>query len=186
MMAEEISARRRIEDLDRALLVALRSHMHQRWLQAVMVRLAASAEDGAIWMALGAGMGVLDPPRRRRWVAAGALGPAAIVANYPLKRLFNRRRPRLDLTRLSAAPSEHSFPSSHAASSFAAASAMADIEPRLRALPFALAALIGVGRPYLGMHYPTDVLAGAIFGLIAGRAARPFLRHLEGEILTFR
>jgi membrane-associated phospholipid phosphatase len=152
--------------------------MHQRYPQAVMMRLAASAEDGSIWMALGAGIGALDPPRRRRWMAAGALAPAAIVANYPLKRLFDRRRPRLDIARLGVAPSEHSFPSAHAASSFAAASAMADITPRFRALPFALAAAIGVGRPYLGMHYPTDVLAGAVLGLLVGRAARPFLRQL--------
>ena len=103
-------------------------------------------------------------------MVAGATGPLGIVANYPLKRLFRRARPTLRSERLGWAPNELSFPSAHATSSFAAATVMFDVAPRGKLLPLSLAALVAVGRPYLGMHYPSDVLGGAVFGVILGTA----------------
>ena len=68
---------------------------------------------------------------------------------------------------LGGAPSSLSFPSAHATSSFAVATAMTRVEP-IAALAFILAAALALGRPYLGMHYPSDVLAGAILGVALG------------------
>jgi undecaprenyl-diphosphatase len=62
----------------------------------------------------------------------------------------------------------HSFPSGHAATSFACSVVLAQYVPRLRAPLYALAALIALSRVYNGMHYPTDVLAGALLGVIIG------------------
>ena len=73
-------------------------------------------------------------------------------------------RPVLEgLPPLGGAPSSLSFPSAHATASFACATAMTRIAPEA-ALLFILAGAIAVCRPYLGMHYPSDVLAGAILG----------------------
>jgi undecaprenyl-diphosphatase len=68
---------------------------------------------------------------------------------------------------LGGAPSSLSFPSAHAFSSFAVATAMVRVDPATAgALLVALA--LSLGRPYLGMHYPSDVLAGALLGVLLG------------------
>jgi membrane-associated phospholipid phosphatase len=97
------------------------------------------------------------------------LGPLAIGLNFGVKLLVKRPRPDLGpgLPPLGGAPSSLSFPSAHATSSFAVATAMTRVEP-VAALAFVLAAALALGRPYLGMHYPSDVLAGAVLGVLIG------------------
>ena len=68
---------------------------------------------------------------------------------------------------LGGAPSSLSFPSAHAVSSFAVATAMFRVD-HATAGAFVAAAAISLGRPYLGMHYPSDVFAGALLGVLAG------------------
>jgi undecaprenyl-diphosphatase len=96
------------------------------------------------------------------------LGPVAIVLNYGIKLAVKRPRPVLEgLPPLGGAPSSLSFPSAHALSSFAVATAMVRVDPAMvGALVVALA--ISLCRPYLGMHYPSDVLAGAFLGVLLG------------------
>jgi membrane-associated phospholipid phosphatase len=110
----------------------------------------------------------VNPGNGEDWVIAGILGPVAIGLNFVVKVLVRRPRPVLDgLPPLGGAPSSLSFPSAHATSSFACATAMTRIAPEAAAL-FLLAAAIGACRPYLGMHYPSDVLAGAVLGVALG------------------
>ena len=68
--------------------------------------------------------------------------------------------------RLGPPVSSSSFPSGHSATSFACATVLAAFAPRLRVPLFALAALIAISRLYNGVHYPTDVLAGAALGAV--------------------
>ena len=133
--------------------------------------LALVGEFGAIWLAIGLALALADPGRRDRWLVAAALAPVAIVLNYAVKLLVRRRRPVLEgLPPLGRAPSSLSFPSAHTTSAFACAVAMTRIDPDAAVL-FALAIPIALGRPYLGMHYPSDVLGGALLGLALGLAA---------------
>ena len=88
---------------------------------------------------------------------------AATLANYPVKLIVGRRRPELpDLPPLVHTISSRSYPSAHATTSFAGAAALS------RALPaaplYALAVAMAFTRPYLGVHYPSDVVAGALLG----------------------
>jgi undecaprenyl-diphosphatase len=89
--------------------------------------------------------------------------------NFLVKVAAGRKRPLIEEhPPLARAPTKLSFPSAHATSSVAGATALSRVEPRLRPAVFALAAAICVGRPYLGMHYPSDVLAGAVLGALIG------------------
>ena len=98
---------------------------------------------------------------------AGAYG-----LNTAIKLAVRRRRPRLrGLPPLAPTPTQLSFPSAHASSSFAAARAYSGLLP---AAPlYGLAAGLALSRLYLGLHYPSDSLAGAALGLALGELAAP-------------
>lgn len=157
--------------LDNRLLYAMRTRFHGPRAEAIAKGLGKIGEYGAVWLAIGVVMALLDPDRRGEWLLAGLLGPFAIGLNFAVKLVVRRRRPELEgLPPLGGAPSSLSFPSAHATSSFACATAMTRIAPEAAVL-FALAFAISVCRPYLGMHYPSDVLAGIVLGTAVGLAA---------------
>jgi membrane-associated phospholipid phosphatase len=130
--------------------------------------LGKAGNNGAVWVVVGVVLAVVDSANRDAWLVCAVLGPVAIGLNYVVKLVVRRPRPVLEgLPPLGGAPSSLSFPSAHATSSFAVATAMARVEP-LGALAFVLAFALALGRPYLGMHYPSDVLAGALLGIALG------------------
>jgi hypothetical protein len=107
----------------------------------------------------------------------------AEAAVSPLKYATNRDRPTGTHSR-----SDSSFPSSHAATSFAAASAVGHAYPRLKLPAYTLAALIAYSRVYNQRHYPTDVIAGACIGVVAARVSRAYLSwlHVDRDSLAAR
>jgi membrane-associated phospholipid phosphatase len=146
----------------------MRTSGHAPAAEAVAKWFGRIGEYGAIWVLIGIAMAVIDSGNRREWIAAGFLGPVAICVNYAIKLAVKRKRPVLEgLPPLGGAPSSLSFPSAHTTSSFAVATAATRIAPEAGAL-FILAFAIAVCRPYLGMHYPSDVLAGALVGVALG------------------
>ena len=159
-------------DLDQSVLRAMRTRAHGPAELAVMRALGYAGEWGAIWVATGVTGAALDSRRRPRWLAATAVAPASIVINFAVKRTVGRNRPLItDHPPLAKAPTNLSFPSTHSTSSMAAAGALSRVEPRAKVPLHLLAAAICIGRPYLGMHYPSDVIAGAAFGAVLGRLA---------------
>lgn len=153
---------------DLQLLRLMRTRGHSPLLEKAAKRLGKAGNNGAVWLVLGLALAVIDGSNREAWVICALLGPIAIGVNYVVKLLVRRPRPVLEgLPPLGGAPSSLTFPSAHATSSFAVATAMARVEP-LGALAFALAFALALGRPYLGMHYPSDVLAGALLGVALG------------------
>jgi membrane-associated phospholipid phosphatase len=154
----------------------MRTRGHSPAIESAMKGLATAGEWGAVWVAIGVAAAAADPRRRERWLRAVPVAPAAVGLNYLVKVAVRRDRPRLRrLPPLASAPTALSFPSAHATSSFAAATAMGRVAPRARLPLYGLAAALCVTRPYLGMHYPSDVLAGAALGVALG-AGWPGLR----------
>ncbi len=146
----------------------MRTSGHSPGLEKAAKRLGKAGNNGGIWVVIGVLLAVLDGSNREAWVICAFLGPIAIGLNYVVKLIVKRPRPVLEgLPPLGGAPSSLSFPSAHATSAFAVATAMTRVEP-WGALAFALAFALALGRPYLGMHYPSDVLAGAVLGVLLG------------------
>ena len=105
---------------------------------------------------------------------------AALATNVLLKNLVHRIRPYVALENLSilvSEPSDWSFPSGHATASFAAAWALFRLAPKKVGVPaLLLAILIALSRLYEGVHYPTDVLAGAAIGILSGESSVRLIR----------
>jgi len=157
-----------MSNADLTLLRLMRTSGHTPGMERLAKLLGKAGNNGAIWFALGALLAIVDGSNREAWIVCAFLGPIAIGLNYVVKAIVKRPRPVLEgLPPLGGAPSSLSFPSAHATSSFAVATAMARVEP-LGALAFLLAIALALGRPYLGMHYPSDVLAGAALGVLLG------------------
>jgi membrane-associated phospholipid phosphatase len=156
------------ESLDLRVLRLMRTRGHSPGLESAAKALGKAGNNALVWVVLGVALALLDWERHQAWLICAVLGPVAIVLNYGLKLAVRRPRPVLEgLPPLGGAPSSLSFPSAHALSSFAVATAMVRVDPAMAgALVVALA--ISLGRPYLGMHYPSDVLAGAFLGIALG------------------
>lgn len=153
--------------LDLALLRLLRTRGHHPLLELAVVRFSRLGDHGAIWLALAA-LGAVAHRSQRPVYARGARAVAiTLVLNYAVKVSIRRARPLLeDLPPLSPTLSSLSYPSAHASTSFAGARVMSDALP---AAPlYAAAVAICLSRPYLGIHYPSDVVAGAALGAVIG------------------
>lgn len=171
-----------MKQLDLKVLKTMRTRGHHPAVEKPAMMISKSGENGYLWFGVGLAGAAFDGRHRKQWLAASLLGPLAIGLNFLVKLVVRRPRPELEgLPPLGGAPSSLSFPSAHATASFAAATAMSRIRPEMRLALFGAAALMAVSRPYLGMHYPSDIAAGAILGTALGTVAGNLIESLEED-----
>lgn len=169
-----------MSDLDSELDRYVLSH-REGWLDPLFVGLSIAGSGALVWLAVGVALTML----RRNvapflYVAATALLTNLVVSG--LKYAVGRDRPPaviLDPEPLMEVPTTSSFPSGHAATSFACALTLARFAPMLTIPLFVLAALIAFSRVYVGVHYPFDVLAGTVLGLALATALPRLLAALR-------
>jgi undecaprenyl-diphosphatase len=138
---------------------------------------------GSGWMMIGLLPGMATPRLRAPAIAAALTLTATSALVSLVKMLASRARPCHAMpwchTLPIDVPVDPSFPSGHAAGSFAFAAFVSRLDGRLAWLLFPLASLVALSRVALGMHYPTDVLAGAVLGTLVGSmGARAYERRL--------
>ncbi|GAA3714447.1 bifunctional phosphatase PAP2/diacylglycerol kinase family protein [Streptomyces tremellae] len=145
----------------------------------VLPRLSRAADHGLLWAGAAAAVAVLGRGARSRRAAArgmASLALASVTVNTVIKHAARRERPRLDVVpvirRLSRQPVTTSFPSGHAASAAAFATGVALESKGWGAVVAPVAASVAFSRVYTGVHYPSDVLAGAALGVGAALAVR--------------
>ena len=136
--------------------------------------------EGLGWVAAGAALAWLGGARGRRAGLAATI--ASLGTTYVVQRLvkpvFRRQRPWVsrDVMVVGIRTTDASFPSGHAASSFAAATSLATFYPRASPLLFVLATGVALSRVHLGHHFPSDVTVGALLGVASGTAVAWILR----------
>ena len=164
-------------ELDFMILDWVQSHLRCGFLDTVVPWVTLLGEYGAVWIALALVLMLKKNTRPLGFAVAAALAVDVLVCNVILKPLVARPRPfalRPEITLLVKAPWDYSFPSGHTAASFAAVAALVQRKSSLWIPALVLAAAISLSRIYLYVHYPSDVLCGALLGLACGFAGAYF------------
>ena len=158
---------------DGQLLLWLKETFSHPVLDEIMIFISSLGNKGFVWIAIGV-LFLLMGFRNKMWRNRGFLVLFSLAANFllcnvTLKPLIDRTRPYYVLGYDPIIPpvGDPSFPSGHTSASFAAATAIYIINKKWGIIAYIFAAVMGFSRLYLGVHFPTDVLAGAVVGAAA-------------------
>ena len=151
--------------LDLAVLRVLRTRGHGARVERAVLVFTRAGEHGLLWHGLSLAGAVVDRRRRPLYLRAMRTVMLAYLANIGLKYVVRRPRPVLvGLPPLSSTVTKLSFPSAHSTTSFAAARALTGAGGLPAPPLYALAKAMAASRVYAGVHYPSDIVAGAAFG----------------------
>ncbi len=157
-------------------------------LNAIMTFITFLGDDGIFWIGLSLCLLIPRKTRKLGVYVLGGLAFATVINNLGLKEIFARPRPfnfdwpeamKYVYPNMVEKPHSLSFPSGHTSTSIGAALPFLMKANKKAGIPvFIIAVLIGISRIYIHVHYPTDVIAGAIVGIISGILAVLFIDKL--------
>ena len=160
----------------------IQTHLRSSTGDIVIPLISHLGDSGMVWIVLTLVLLIYPKTRKTGATLMVSLALEVLCCNLILKPFVARIRPcdiNTAVKLLAPRPDDFSFPSGHTGASFAAASALFFSRSRLRFPTLVLAVLIGFSRLYLYVHYPTDVLAGAVLGLLLGWAGYALVRLAE-------
>ena len=162
-----------IQQLDERALVWIAEHVRCALLDPLMKLYTLMGNTGLLFIALGLVMLFWRPTRKAGASALCAMLIGLIVVNFTIKPLVSRPRPWLvmeNFVNLVPERDPNSFPSGHTNAAFAFALAVCASAPRrwMKVTAVCMAAVMGLSRLYVGVHFPSDVLAGAAIGSLCG------------------
>lgn len=170
-------------DIEGPILLFIQNWLRFDWLDSWVAAFSRLGNAGMLWLVLCALMLLFRRTRRAGALGLASLAMGFLLCNGLLKPLLHRTRPWLvvdGLTALVSPGDAYSFPSGHTCAAFAAAWTWRKQLPRrwMGKLAVLAAVLMGLSRLYLGVHFPTDVLAGTLVGI--------FSAWLMGKVLGGR
>ncbi|MFD8069208.1 phosphatase PAP2 family protein [Streptomyces parvulus] len=161
-----------LDDMDHRIVTVLSACGTDPRVAGAARALSWAGEHGALWLAAGLVGAAVDRGRRGAWLRGTALTAGAHLVSMAVKRVVRRPRPA-HVVPLVRTAGRHSFPSSHATSAAAAAVAFGALGvPAVRPL----AAAVCASRLVAGVHYPSDVAAGAALGALTARLGAGWMR----------
>lgn len=165
-----------IQILDESALLWIQDAVRVPFLDPLVEAFTSLGNTGVMWIVLSLGMLCWKPTRRAGGIALLAMALGMLCTNVVLKQLVLRPRPYVmveGLIPLLTSADPNSFPSGHTCAAFAAGIIWARALPRtwMRVGAVILAVCMGLSRLYVGVHYPSDVLAGAVVGSLCAWAA---------------
>ena len=161
-----------IQKFDNYILCAIRKYAQNKYLDILMPTITTMGNLGIIWITMAVGL-LLDKPYRLIGdIVMLTLIISTIVGEGIVKHIVRRVRPcnqQNNINLLISRPISYSFPSGHTLSSFAAAEVLSMYFTQYKLIFMAIAFLIALSRLYLYVHYPTDIIAGIIFGILCSK-----------------
>lgn len=175
--------------LDQTILYWIQDNLSCGLLDLLMPKLTLLGSGGAIWLLAAGGMLCTKKYRRQGVILLAGLAAGVLVGNVCLKNLIARPRPCwLDdsVKLLVSSPADYSFPSGHTLASAIGATVLTKTNRRFGWAAIPIAAIIAFSRLYLFVHFPSDILAGAVLGVAIGEAVyylgmRRSKCHAEGS-----
>ena len=164
-----------IQQFDEQALVWIAQHVRNILLDPLMTIYTKLGDAGLLFIALGLVMLLFKSTRKAGFSALCAMIIGLVVVNFTIKPLVNRPRPWLVIEGFVNLVEEHdpnSFPSGHTNAAFAFALALCMTAPRrwMKITAVCAAVVMGLSRLYVGVHFPSDVLVGALIGSLCGLA----------------
>ena len=159
--------------LDQTILYLIQDNLSCGLLDLLMPKLTLLGSGGAIWLLAAGGMLCTKKYRRQGVILLAGLAVGVLVGNVCLKNLIARPRPCwLDnsVKLLVSSPTDYSFPSGHTLASAIGATVLTKTDHRFGWAAIPIAAIIAFSRLYLFVHFPSDILAGAVLGVAIGEA----------------
>lgn len=160
-----------IQNADISILLYIQEHIRKEWMNGFWRAITFLGDGGWFWILLAVVLLIMKKTRKAGAAAAIALVIGALITNVCLKNMVARVRPYdtySALIPIVTKPIDWSFPSGHTCASFASAFVYFRLLPKKYGISaLVLACMIAFSRLYLGVHYPTDVLAGFLIGLLA-------------------
>ena len=169
--------------MEAQILLWIQENLRADWLTPIVKGITFLGNTGWIWIACTLLLLCMPKTRRTGLCTALSLILDLLFVNVLAKNLFARTRPYEvieGLTNIIEKQSDFSFPSGHTAASFAFATAFCLCMPKRYSVPvWILALLISLSRLYVGVHYPTDILGGAVIGAFCGLLAVWIVRKIK-------
>ena len=175
----------KFKKFDDFLIELINIRMHRKYLNGLMQRVTGFG--GAMFSTTLVAILILIGNSYTRRMGLESLVSLFIsqIIVHSLKRILIRERPYNiieDLNTFGIMMKDYSFPSGHTAASFSIATTIALNIPRLAIFVFVIAIMVGISRIYLGVHYPTDVAAGIILGIIPALLVHYKLAEMVGRL----
>ena len=158
--------------MEASILLWIQENLRYDWLNPIVKGITYLGDAGIFWIVLSLIL-LCIPKQRKLGLTCGlSLIFDLLSVNLFIKKAVARTRPYIaidELERIIEAQSDYSFPSGHTAASFAVATVLLMRAPKKLSIPmFVMACLISLSRLYVGVHYPTDIIGGAIVGTLCG------------------
>ncbi|WP_234124131.1 phosphatase PAP2 family protein [Clostridium hydrogenum] len=182
---------KRINIFDNYILLNIKKHIENKYLDRLMPLITYMGNLGIIWIAMALILILNKPYRSIGNIVIITLIISTIVGEGIVKHIVKRMRPcniHNELNLLITKPISYSFPSGHTLSSFAVAEVLSRYFGQYKILFIAIALLIAISRLYLYVHYPTDVIAGIVIGILCSKLVFIFLQgnYMERVIVLYK
>ena len=159
-----------IQSIDNTILLFIQDYLRCGFTNAIMIFFSTIGTAGLIWITAGVAMAITKKYRRTGILLLICLAATWLLNDLVVKNLIQRPRPYLALSELKVLVplrTDFSFPSGHTSTSFACAFVVTRVNGRRWVWAYLVAAMIALSRLFVGIHYPSDVLAGAVFGTLS-------------------
>lgn len=168
----QLNISNKINKIDANVLQLIKKHTQNKYLDIFMPLITGLGNIGVIWIVIATGLMLDEQYRNIGEIVLITLIVSTIIGEGIVKNIVRRSRPFSlcsEMTLLITKPISYSFPSGHTLSSFAVSGVLSAYFTQYRFIFLTIAFLIALSRLYLYVHYPTDVIAGIVFGILCSK-----------------
>ena len=158
-----------IQNIDANLMLFIQNNLRSEFLNPIMIFFTTIGNTGAVWLIFGAVLMITKKYRKIGLCVILSVSLCYVFNDMIIEQIVQRPRQFLSiegLNTLVSKPSSFSFPSGHACAGFASSYTLTKMFGQRGAAAYILAVIIAFSRPYVGVHYVSDILVGAVVGTV--------------------